>query len=59
MNMKKLLLGAVALCLSIGAIAQELPQPSPAASLVKESALPILRWNTAVLRLEDVVFLEI
>ena len=39
MNMKKLLLGAVALCLSIGAVAQELPQPSPAASVSQRIGL--------------------
>ena len=37
--MKKLLLGAVALCLSIGVVAQELPQPSPAASVSQRIGL--------------------
>ncbi|MGB2117763.1 MAG: DUF2911 domain-containing protein, partial [Schleiferiaceae bacterium] len=37
--MKKLLLGAFALCLSLSVVAQELPQPSPSASVSQRIGL--------------------
>jgi len=37
--MKKLLLGAIALCLSLSVVAQELPQPSPSASVSQRIGL--------------------